>query len=73
MLEALSLPISAFQAEIEPGFNFGLQGVDTTATVGGMVRLRHQESHTEDMALSVFHCFRTIIGEEHEANGVQLG
>ncbi|KAK5061587.1 hypothetical protein LTR84_008131 [Exophiala bonariae] len=66
------LSTSAFQSDIEPGSSLAPKGVDTSATAGGCIRLRNQDSRTEDMIMSVFHCYRTVIGTEHELNGLRL-
>ncbi|KAK5047258.1 hypothetical protein LTR84_006780 [Exophiala bonariae] len=65
------LPTSAFQSDIEPGSSFGPDGLITTATLGGVVRLRDGNGNTEDMVMSVFHPFRSIVGQEREANGLR--
>jgi hypothetical protein len=56
------LPLSAFQSDVEMGSSFGPKDVETAATVGGTIRLRHSNGNSHHALMSVFHCFRTVVG-----------
>ena len=68
---ALLLPVSAFQSAVEMGSSFGPKGVDTSATVGGTIRLQDRQGNTREALVSVFHCFKPIVGREIEAQGLR--
>jgi hypothetical protein len=60
--EEIALGISVFQSDVEFGSSFGPKDVKTSATVGGTIRLRHSDGKSHHALMSVFHCFRTIVG-----------
>ena len=67
------LPISAFESAVKMGSSFGPKDVDTSATMGGTVRLRDPQGKSQDAFMSVFHCFRTVVGREIESHGLRPG
>lgn len=67
----LILPTSAFQPSIAMGSSFGPRDVDTSATMGGTIRLHDSDGNHQDAMMSVFHCFRTVVGNEIESQGLR--
>lgn len=67
-----SFALPTNQPSNETASSLAPRGINTSAIAGGTTRLRYQDGHTGDMIMSVFHCYRTILGREHELNGLRL-
>jgi hypothetical protein len=57
------LSVDEFQKYVRIGASFCPAAVDTSATIGGTLRLRKQNTQYKDFLMTVFHPFRTLVGK----------